>query len=116
MSRRRRMPQLLVAGLVTGVLVLIGPLRADGAVITSFVGLLQAAAGQGWAPHPDQTAGGTEQFVTGPAPPPAGTGSLQMTAATTADRALVFTVPNPGTGATPPGSEGPFNPVAWGST
>src|SRR5262249_39829033 len=65
-------------------------------VITSFTGLLGAAAGTGWAPHPDQTAGGTEQFVTGPATPPAGTGSLAMTVAANTDRALIFTVPKGG--------------------
>jgi hypothetical protein len=68
----------------------------------------------GWAPHPDQTAGGTEQFVEGPLTPPAGTGSLEMKVAEATDRAFIFFVPRPTTGATPPGSQGPFLPTPWG--
>lgn len=105
------------AGTVTGALAafLAFSFSAGAApvVVTSLVGPLQAAAGQGWAKHPDQSAGGSEAFVEGPATPPAGRGSLKMSVAASTDRALIFTVPNPGTGATAPGDEGPIKPVPW---
>jgi len=106
--------RLLAAGIGVGILVLAGTLAASAAVITSFVSLLDAGRGLGWAPHPEQTAGGTEQFVTGPLTPPAGTGSLQMSVATSTDRALILTVPKPGSGDTPPGSLFPFLATPWG--
>ena len=81
--------------------------------ITELVGVVQAAAGNGWAAHPDQTAGGTEEFVDGPGTPPAGDGSLQLSVADGTDRALIFTVPSPGTGATAPGDLGPIDPTPW---
>ena len=71
-------------------------------VIDHLVGPAQAAAGNGWAEHPDQE-GGTEEFVKGPATPPAGTGSLQLSVPTGETRALIFTVPN-----------GLGTAVAWG--
>jgi hypothetical protein len=37
-----------------------------------------------------------------------------MTVATDTDRALIFTVPRPGTGDAPPGFPGPFLPTPWG--
>jgi hypothetical protein len=50
----------------------------------------------GWFVHPtDQTAGGAEQFVTGPGTPPLGVGSLQMTVAGATDIAKIMTVPQP---------------------
>src|SRR5262249_2957813 len=96
MSRRRRMLRPLVAGFVVVAVLVMTSLTAGAVGITSFTGLLGAAQGTGWAAHPDQTAGGTEQFVTGPATPPAGTGSLAMTVAANTDRALIFTVPKGG--------------------
>ena len=83
-------------------------------VIDKLVGLAPAAAGNGWAAHPDQS-GGTEEFVKGPATPPAGTGSLQVSVPAGGTRALIFTVPNPGSGATPPGNVGPINAVDGGT-
>lgn len=106
----------LVVGAATGAIVLM-PLAAGAVVITGLVPLSDAAAGQGWAVHPDQTGGGTEQFVQGPATPPAGTGSLSMTVAADTDRALVFTVPKPALGGVvPPGDIAAAIATPWGST
>jgi LPXTG-motif cell wall-anchored protein len=55
---------------------------ADAAVVTTL-------PGGTWSVLPDTTAGGTAAIVTGPGTPPAGTGSLRLTVASTADRALV---------------------------
>lgn len=52
-----------------------------------------ALAGTGWAVQPDATAGATQQFVEGPATPPAGRGSLELGVASTSDRARVFSAP-----------------------
>src|SRR5262245_51259778 len=94
------------------VVLMFGASPAGAVVITSLVGAGQAALGQGWAVHPDQTAGGSEQFVTGPLTPPAGIGSLQMTAATTAARALAFIVPLPAAPGDPsPPGENPPGPI-----
>lgn len=82
-------------------------------VIDKLVGLAPAAAGKGWAAHPDQD-GGTEKFVEGPATPPAGTGSLRVGLPAGGARALIFTVPNPGSGKAAPGDVGPITAVAWG--
>jgi hypothetical protein len=81
--------------------------------ITHLVGLLQAATGEGWAAHPDQTAGATEQFVKGPLTPPIGVGSLAITVDSTAARALIFTVPKPGASLTPPPNIGAITPTPW---
>ena len=81
-------------------------------VILQLVSPAQAVAGNGWAVHPDQS-GGTEQFVEGPATPPAGIGSLEFSVPDGASRALIFTVPNPGSGATAPGDIGPIIAVPW---
>ncbi len=89
------------------------PSTASAATISGLVGPLQAARGQGWAAHPDQTAGGTERFVQGPMTPPSGTGSLEMTVASAADRALIFTVPKPGAALTPPPDVGAITPTPW---
>jgi hypothetical protein len=113
MRVHRGLGRVVVAGAMAAAIVMLLPLAAGGVVVTSFVTLLQAARGEGWAVHPDQTTGGTERFVEGPLTPPSGTGSLEMTVAATSDRALVFFVPTPGTGATPPGSVGPFLPTPW---
>lgn len=102
-----------LAGALAFVLALSSSVDAATVVVTSLVGPLQAAAGNGWAIHPDQTAGGSEKFVLGPATPPAGRGSLELSVASSSDRALVFTVPRPGTGATPPGNVGPITPIPW---
>src|SRR5882724_4894658 len=55
---------------------------ADAAVVTTL-------PGGTWSVLPDTTAGGTAAIVTGPGAPPAGTGSLRLTVASTADRVLV---------------------------
>jgi hypothetical protein len=81
--------------------------------VTHLVGLLQAAAGQGWAAHPDQTTGAIERFVPGPLTPPSGIGSLEMTVASTSARALIFTVPKPGAELTPPPNIGAITPTPW---
>ena len=114
MSRRTRARRLLVAGLA-GVLVLVSPLSADAAVVQGLVSVADAVRGLGWAAHPDQTAGGTERFVEGPLTPPSGRGSLEMTAADPADRALIFTVPKPSDGV-PPGDIAAFIATPWAST
>jgi hypothetical protein len=106
--------RLLTGGVIAAV-ILVVPLAAGAVVIDGLVTLLQAASGQGWAVHPDQTAGGTERFVEGPLTPPSGRGSLEVSVASSSDRALVFTVPKPGSGATPPGDVGSFNPTPWGN-
>ena len=82
---------------VSAGLLLVGVGVAQAAVVEPLVPLAQAALGNGWAVHPDQTAGGRERFVEGPATPPSGRGSLEMTVDTTSDRSLIFTVPSPGT-------------------
>ncbi len=103
-----------VAGALAVALAFSASAGAAPVVVTSLVTPLQAAAGQGWAKHPDQSAGGSEQFVEGPATPPAGRGSLEMkTTTATTDRALIFTVPNPGSGPVPPGSIAAFIASAW---
>jgi Putative Ig domain len=89
------------------------PSTSSTVTISGLVGLLQATAGHGWAAHPDQTAGGTEQFVQGPLIPPRGIGSLEMTVATAADRALIFTIPFPGADPTPPPDLGVITPTPW---
>ncbi|HEX2384864.1 MAG TPA: hypothetical protein VHI95_19625, partial [Acidimicrobiales bacterium] len=108
------MLRFLVAGFGAAILLLAGAATAGAVVITSLVSVLDGGRGLGWAPHPDQTAGGTEQFVEGPLTPPAGTGSLEMKVAEATDRAFIFFIPRPTTGATPPGSQGPFLPTPWG--
>jgi len=55
---------------------------ADAAVVTTL-------PGGTWSILPSTTDGGTATIVTGPGAPPAGTGSLRLTVASTADRALV---------------------------
>jgi len=103
---------LLVGGLLA-VALTVGPaLTASAVVIDSFVGPLQAAAGLGWAPHLDQTAGGAEGFVEGPSTPPSGHGSLALTTAADTDRALIFTVPKPGGGSPPPDIDA-IVPTPW---
>jgi len=110
---RRQRVRLFAAALLVPVVLMFEAGVAGATVITSLVSLADAAKAVGWAAHPDQTAGGTEQFVTGPLTPPAGIGSLQMTAATNTDRALVFIVPKPGIGVTPPGDVGPMIATPW---
>lgn len=61
-------------------------------VVTEF-DATAALTGEGWAQHPDATAGSTQVFVEGPATPPAGRGSLELGVDSTSDRALVFTAP-----------------------
>jgi hypothetical protein len=102
-----------LAGALAVVLALSSAAGAATVVVTALVGPLQAAAGNGWAIHPDQTAGGSERFVLGPATPPAGHGSLELSVASSSDRALIFAVPGPGTGPTPPGNVGPIKPIPW---
>ena len=116
MTRQRRTLRVFVAAAVAAAVVAAVPVGAGAVTITGFVSLLDAAAGNGWAIHPDQAGAASERFVVGPLTPPAGQGSLELTVPTTTDGALVFTVPNPGTGATPPGDVGPFNPTPWGNT
>jgi hypothetical protein len=113
--KRARRSVRFAVGCLAAVLVLAVPAAAGGVTITGFVSLAQAAAGNGWAVHPDQTAGGSERFVEGPLTPPSGRGSLELSVAATSDRALVFTVPKPGARAHAPGAPGPFNPTPWGS-
>src|SRR5262245_31696823 len=113
----RRRPVRLLAAVLTLVplLVILSADAAGAAVITSLTTLADAARGLGWAVHPDQEGAGTEQFVTGPATPPAGIGSLQMTAPSSTDRALVFIVPKPGAPAdpAPPDLPGPIVASSW---
>jgi hypothetical protein len=113
--RRRRVRLLAVVLALVPALLVLGAEAAGAAVITSLTTLANAALGRGWAPHPDQTTGGSEQFVTGPLTPPAGIGSLQMAVAATTDRALIFIVPKPGAPAdpTPPGEPGPIVASPW---
>ena len=116
--RRLRVGFVAVAVLAVTILALpstagAAPNTTSTVTISSLVGLLQAAAGQGWAAHPDQTAGGTERFVQGPLTPPSGTGSLEMTVASTTDRALIFTVPFPGAAPTAPPNIGAITPTPW---
>jgi hypothetical protein len=93
---------------------LLMPVAPAGAqTITQFSTVVQASQGNGWSPHPSQTAGGSERFVEGPTDPPSGTGSLEMDVAATSDRALVFTVPKAGTGPPPPGEISSFVPTPW---
>jgi hypothetical protein len=101
-----------VAGVLPALVFL--PASSAGAqTITGFVTVAQASQGNGWSPHPSQTAGGSEQFVEGPTDPPSGTGSLEMTVAAGSDLALVFTVPKAGTGPPPPGEISSFQPTPW---
>ena len=116
MTRQRRTLRVFVAAAVAAAVVAAVPVGAGAVTITGFVGLLDVAAGNGWAIHPDQAGAASERFVVGPLTPPAGQGSLELTVPTTTYRVLVFTVPNPGTGATPPGDVGPFNPTPWSNT
>jgi hypothetical protein len=115
MSQMRVARRVVIGGVVAVVMVFALPFVAGAVTVTGLVGVLAAAAGQGWAAHPDQTAGGSEQFVEGPLIPPSGRESLEMTVAGTSDRALVFAVPKPGSGATVPGDFGAINPTPWGN-
>lgn len=101
-----------LAGAIALTVALAPAAGAATVVIDHLVSPGQAVAGNGWAVHPDQ-AGGTEEFVDGPSTPPAGTGSLQFSVPDGTSRALIFTVANPGTGATAPGDIGPITPVPW---
>jgi hypothetical protein len=99
MTRQKRLGRALTAVLAAVLLVWGSPLGAGAAVIESLLDdPLEAARGLGWAVHPDQDGNGTERFVEGPLTPPSGRGSLEMSAPTGADRALIFTVPKPSTG------------------
>jgi hypothetical protein len=93
-----RMPGRALAVTVVGAgLIFAGMGVAYAAVVEELVSPARAAQGEGWAIHPDQTDGGHERFVEGPATPPAGRGSLEMSVDSTTDLSLVFTVPRPGT-------------------
>lgn len=74
----------------------ISPVRKTLAAAVGVLGLAFAAPAyadiaSGWTVLPDTTAGGAAVIVTGPGTPPAGIGSLRLTVASTADRALVGT-------------------------
>jgi LPXTG-motif cell wall-anchored protein len=68
-------------------------------VLAALVSILIASAAQAtvvsvlpggtWSVLPSATAGATEAIVTGPATPPAGTGSLRLTVESAADRAII---------------------------
>ena len=115
MARRGSVFGGTVAGALAVALAFSASASAAPVVVTSLVTLAKAATGQGWAKHPDQTANSGEAFVQGPATPPVGRGSLLMKAEASTDRALIFTVPNPGTGPVPPGSIAAFIASPWGT-
>jgi hypothetical protein len=68
---------------------------APGAnLIDALTTTADADAGNGWAIDPaNPGGGGVEQLVEGPATPPSGRGSLQLTTPSIADRAQVYTNP-----------------------
>ena len=117
MTRLRRSRRILVGGLAALLVVMALPFTAAAAVITGLVTVAQAAAGSGWAVHPDQTSGGSEAFVEGPLTPPSGRGSLEMGVSGTSDKAVVFTVPKPAIGGVvPPGDIAAAIATPWAST
>ena len=63
MRVHRGLGRVVVAGAMAAAIVMLLPLAAGGVVVTSFVTLLQAARGEGWAVHPDQTGAGTERLL-----------------------------------------------------
>jgi hypothetical protein len=111
----RGLVRVVVGGVLAAVTVLLLPPAAGAVVVDGFVTPAQAEAGEGWAIHADHTAGGSARLVEGPLTPPSSPGSLELSVATTADEALVFTVPKPGAAPTPPPGLGAITPTPWGN-
>ncbi|MHA7985729.1 hypothetical protein ACX9R5_07970 [Rathayibacter sp. CAU 1779] len=88
---------LTIGGIVLFAAAFTGPsaMAAPGAnVIDALTSTTNADSGNGWAIDPaNPGGGGIEQLVEGPATPPSGRGSLQLTTPTSADRAQVYTNP-----------------------
>ena len=107
-----RKHRLLVGGLLAVALTVGSPLTASAVVINSFVGVVQATAGLGWAVIPIRRPVERNVSWRVRCTPPSGRGSLEMTTATDTDRALIFTIPKPGRGTPPPDIDA-IVPTPW---
>jgi LPXTG-motif cell wall-anchored protein len=79
---RRALALAVITAALASALAMLVASAANATVVTSL-------PGGTWSILPSTTDGGTATIVTGPSTPPAGTGSLRLTVASAADRALV---------------------------